>query len=325
MRSQRDLAKVELDSSRQNLRQTEAQLKQAREKLAKTELRAPISGRVTAVTIKVGETAVPSVTSIAGSDLLVIADTSNLYAEVNVNETDVARVECRAGSAHRSGGISRRILDRHRRNGGRVAACRCTGQSKSYPVKIRLQPSADAAVPHRHELPCRDRHARHRRPSPVVAVPVQALQYEETHAAATRPHAPACSSMNDGKVSKREVETGIADDTYIEITKGVEAGAQIVIGPARELRFLRDGDRVKQMPDIACRRRVTAATVIELRASASATSWATRSIRRSTRIDLTIARNEFVALTGASGSGKSTMMNVARLPRYADQRPLHAR
>ena len=45
-----------------------------------------------AVKIKIGETAVPSATSIAGSDLLVIADTTNLYAEVNVNETDVARV-----------------------------------------------------------------------------------------------------------------------------------------------------------------------------------------------------------------------------------------
>ena len=72
--------------------QTEAQLKQMREQLAKTELRAPIDGRVTQLTIKIGETAVPSVTSIAGSDLLIIADTSNLYAEVNVNETDVARV-----------------------------------------------------------------------------------------------------------------------------------------------------------------------------------------------------------------------------------------
>ena len=42
--------------------------------------------------IEVGETAVPSATSIAGSDVLTIADTSNMYAEVNVNETDVALV-----------------------------------------------------------------------------------------------------------------------------------------------------------------------------------------------------------------------------------------
>ncbi|MEY2854961.1 MAG: hypothetical protein RL030_2093, partial [Pseudomonadota bacterium] len=75
MRSQRDLSRVELDSSRQSLLQTEAQLNRAREQLAKTEIRAPIDARVTQLTIKVGETAVPSVTSIAGSDLMIIADT----------------------------------------------------------------------------------------------------------------------------------------------------------------------------------------------------------------------------------------------------------
>ncbi len=90
--SQRDQANVDLSSSQQMALQTEAQLKQANEQLAKTELRAPINGRVTQMIIKIGETAVPSVTSIAGSELLTIADTSNLYAEVNVNETDVARV-----------------------------------------------------------------------------------------------------------------------------------------------------------------------------------------------------------------------------------------
>jgi hypothetical protein len=45
-------------------------------------------------------------------------------------------------------------------------------------------------------------------------------------------------------VSKRDIETGNADDAYIEILKGVEVGANIVVGPARTLRFLRDGDRV---------------------------------------------------------------------------------
>ncbi|MCA3033718.1 MAG: efflux RND transporter periplasmic adaptor subunit, partial [Rhodocyclaceae bacterium] len=90
--TQRDLAVVELRSSREALKQTEAQLKQAQERLAKTEIRAPVSGKVTAVNIKVGETAVPSATSIAGSSLMVIADTGSLYAEVNIDETDIARI-----------------------------------------------------------------------------------------------------------------------------------------------------------------------------------------------------------------------------------------
>src|SRR5690606_1203099 len=69
VRSQRDQARVELNSSMEMASQTEAQLAQAREQLAKTVLRAPIDGRVTQLVIKLGETAVPSATSIAGSDL----------------------------------------------------------------------------------------------------------------------------------------------------------------------------------------------------------------------------------------------------------------
>jgi HlyD family secretion protein len=90
--AQRELARVELDTSLEMLGQTEAQLKQSRERLAKTEIRAPMAGKVTALYIKAGETAVPSAMSIAGSDLMVVADTANMYAEVNVDESDVARV-----------------------------------------------------------------------------------------------------------------------------------------------------------------------------------------------------------------------------------------
>ncbi len=140
IRTQRDQSKVELSSTQQQTLQTSAQLKQMREQLAKTELRAPISGRVTQLTIKIGETAVPSVTSIAGSDLLTIADTSNMYAEVNVNETDVARVQpgqkaqiVPAAFANQSWTGTVETVAVSPRN--------VAGQGKSYPVKIRLDPS----------------------------------------------------------------------------------------------------------------------------------------------------------------------------------------
>jgi len=46
---------------------------------------------------------------------------------------------------------------------------------------------------------------------------------------------------------RRHVETDIADDSFIAITKGVKDGEQIVIGPGRVLRFLNDGERVRPM------------------------------------------------------------------------------
>jgi HlyD family secretion protein len=89
---QLDLARVELRASRESLEQASALLSQSRERLAKTEVRAPIDGTVTAVPIKVGETAVASATGIAGSSLMTIADVGSIMAEVNVDEADIARV-----------------------------------------------------------------------------------------------------------------------------------------------------------------------------------------------------------------------------------------
>ncbi|MEO7936370.1 MAG: efflux RND transporter periplasmic adaptor subunit, partial [Dokdonella sp.] len=87
-----ELAGIDLRTSREGLLQAEAMLNQSRERLAKTEIRAPISGTVVALEIKVGETAVSSATGIAGSSLMTIANTDSLMTEINVDEADIARI-----------------------------------------------------------------------------------------------------------------------------------------------------------------------------------------------------------------------------------------
>lgn len=246
VRAQRDQSRVELNSSQQQSLQTEAQLKQAREQLAKTELRSPINGRVTQLTIKEGETAVPSATSIAGSDLLTIADTSNLYAEVNVNETDVARVvpgqQARIVPAAFPDKAWTGVVETVA-----VSPRQVQGQGKTYLVKIRLNPADDmqfhTGMSCRAEISTRASDA-----TPVVAVPVQAVRYEE----ADERDQPAKASvfvMQDGRARQRSVETDIADDAFIAIRRGLDAGARVVIGPARQLRFLREGDRIAELDE----------------------------------------------------------------------------
>jgi HlyD family secretion protein len=245
IRGQNDQAQVELSSSRQMELQTAAQLKQAREQLAKTDLRAPISGRVTQLTIKTGETAVPSVTSIAGSELMTIADTSNIYAEVNVNETDVARVV----PGQRARIVPAAFPDSSWSGTVETVAVSprtIQGQGKSYPVKIRLDPSEElkfhTGMSCRAEIETRASDAK-----AASSVPVQAVRYEE----AENRDEPAKASVfvvEEGRARQRMVDTGIADDAWIAIAKGVEPGAKIVVGPARVLRFLRDGDRVEPLP-----------------------------------------------------------------------------
>ncbi|MBW8832357.1 MAG: hypothetical protein JF606_23725 [Burkholderiales bacterium] len=81
-------------------------------------------------------------------------------------------------------------------------------------------------------------------------VPVQAIVYEE----AQRPGDAASAAVfvsNHGRASRRPVETGIADDTHIEIARGIIDGEAVIFGPARALRHLRDGMPVLAVPSSA--------------------------------------------------------------------------
>ena len=244
--SQRDLAEVQLKSSREELKQTEARLAQSRDRLAKTEIRSPLAGKVTAIFIKAGETAVPSVTSIAGSQLMQVADTTSVYAEINIDETDIARVVVGAKAKIVPAAFPDKSLD------GAVDQVaiwpRQTqgGQNKSYPVKVRLDPSNDFAF--HPGMSCRaEVFTRTASGEKSLAVPVQAVKYEEAEKKEDKPKS-SVFVVEGNKVVKRSVETGGADDAYIEITKGLKTDEEIVVGPAKTLNFLRDGERVAATP-----------------------------------------------------------------------------
>lgn len=239
--TQRDLALVELNTSRQMLRQTQAQLNEAREQLAKTAIRSPIGGKVTAIFIETGETAVPSAMSIAGSDLMTVADTASLYAEVNVDETDVARI----GVGQQAKIVPAAFPDKSWTGTVEQVAIsprQNAGQAKNYPVKIRL--TATDEMQFHPGMSCRaEISTRRDNASKVVAVPVQAVKYEPSEDKEAKSKA-SVFVVVDGKAKQRVVETDSADDMYIEITRGLKEGETIVTGPAKTLRFLRDGEAV---------------------------------------------------------------------------------
>jgi HlyD family secretion protein len=238
-----DLAKVELRASRETLEQASALLSQAREHLAKTEVRAPIDGTVTAVPIKIGETAVASATGIAGSSLMTIADVGSIMAEVNVDEADIARV----GVGQQAKVFPAAFPDQPVT--GRVESVAMAPktvlgaqtQGRSYVVKLRLD---DAKLALRSGMTCRveivvgNGAAR-------AAVPIQAVLSEEIPGAKDKvKNTSYVFVVQDGKVKKTTVELGLSDDANQEVTKGVAAGQTIAVGPARLLRELHDGDAV---------------------------------------------------------------------------------
>jgi len=241
--TQKDMADVELRASREEYKQTEARLAQARERLAKTETRSPISGKVTAIFIEVGETAIPSATgsSIAGSTLMQVADTTSVYAEINIDETDVARVKVGADAKI----VPAAFPDKSMLGKVEHVAIwpkQTSGQSKIYTAKIRL--TVEPGVTFHPGMSCRAEVLTNQAGDErAVAVPVQAVKYEESDKKSEKSKT-SVFVFKDGRVSKRVVETGTADDNYIAVTKGLQQEERIVVGPTKTLNFLRDGERV---------------------------------------------------------------------------------
>jgi HlyD family secretion protein len=244
---QLDLAKVELRASRASLEQASALLSQSREHLAKTEVRAPIDGTVTAVPIKIGETAVASATGIAGSSLMTIADVGSIMAEVNVDEADIARVAVGQQAKVFPAAYPDQPLTGKVESVAMAPKSALPGaqsQGRNYVVKLHLE---DPKLALRSGMTCRVEivvGGSAARP----AVPIQAVMSEEIAAKDKDKDQVRNASyvfvIQDGKAKKTSVELGLSDDANQEVTKGLAAGQTIAVGPARVLRELRDGDQV---------------------------------------------------------------------------------
>ncbi len=242
--SLRNLAEVDLRTSREQLSQALAQLSQAQEHLAKTEIRSPLNGRVTAIYVKVGQTAVPSFSGIAGSTLADVADTTSIDAEINVDETDIARVRVGAEARVVPAAFPDKVL-MGKVDQVAIAPRQQGGQNKSYPVRIRL--TNTVGVIFHPGMSCRAEVLTGLADdAKVLAVPVQALRYEDNPDKSSSAEKSVASVFvyDAGRAKKRAVTTGTADDSYIAVTSGVKAGEQVVIGPAKMLLFLLDGEKL---------------------------------------------------------------------------------
>lgn len=238
-KNQLELARIELKSSEESLKRSEAILADARETLQKTEVVAPIDGTVVGVTIKAGETAVPSTQAFAGAQLMTIADTSAIEARLKVDEGDIAKVAVgqkvdvypAAFPDVAVPGVVRQV----------ALAPILENQGRAYEVIAELTPPEGLAMRSgmsaRADLFLGDG-------ASTLAVPVEAVIESEPEPRKTAHHV---WRIVDGKVSKVEVQVGDADDRWQAITAGLSEGDRVVSGPGRALRQLMEGGSVKEI------------------------------------------------------------------------------
>lgn len=241
---QLDLARIDLKSSRERLLQTKAQLKQASDFLRKTQIKSPITGVVTSLDIKVGETAIASSTNIPGSSLMTIANPASIYTEVLVDEADIANIAVGQKAeivAIAYGDDPMQGVVKFIANTAKVAQGR---QGLSFTVKINITEPGKVTL--RPGMSCRAE-IYTASGKAVPTVPIQAILVEEDRTEDRTDHYVFINEA--GLARKKLVEVGISDDEFQEIVSGVEVGTEIITGPDSELRHLKDGDTIDVKED----------------------------------------------------------------------------
>ena len=242
-RNQLELARVELKSSEEALRRADAVLKEAREQMAKTDILAPISGTVVALPIKVGETAIPSTMALAGAQLMKIADTAAIQAEHKVDEADIANIVVGQLADVYAAAYPDRAIK------GRVdqiaLAPTIEAQGRAYKVTVLLDAPADmqlrSGMSARTDIFLNDG-------GKQLAVPVEAVVSESGDDEKLARHV---WLMRDERAVKVAIETGISDDSWDSVTKGLKAGDRVITGPAKTLRLLKAGDRLSELKEVS--------------------------------------------------------------------------
>jgi len=267
---QKKQLEAQLASAQRRIAQTQALLRRSSDVLDKYASVSPIDGVVTNLPVRVGETVVPGVTNLVGSNLMTIADTSVITAEVKVDETDIVSVQLGQVADVTVDAVPNKTFRGKVIEIGNTAIVRSTGvaasasttssqEAKDFKVVIALDNPPDELRP---GLSCTAKITTATRPH-TLTIPIQALTVRQKGDLEPQPKdgkaAPAPNPndktrkeelqgvfvVSNGKADFRKVDTGITGATDIEVTNGLKEGDEIITGSYKVIRTLRNEAKVK--------------------------------------------------------------------------------
>lgn len=253
-----DRARASLDSARANvsaieqrIQQARANLAAARDTLSKTTMTAPMSGIITALPVEEGEVAVIGTMNNPGTKLLTIADMSVVEAVMEVDETDIPNVRVGQRATVTIDAYPNKTFEG---TVTEVGSSPMTGTSVSgsaeavnFEVKIQLANPPEGVRP---GFSASADIITGTRPK-ALAIPIQALVVREKPGAAAgkAQEEEGVYVHKDGKAVFTAVTTGLSGDSNIEVVKGLTEGQQIITGPFRALRDIKDDSKVREQKE----------------------------------------------------------------------------
>src|SRR5262245_40009174 len=266
----------ESQTGEQRIKQEQATLDSTRHDLTQVNISSPMDGIVTRRNIEVGETAVVGTMNNAGSQLLTIADMSQLEAEVEVDETDIPTVALGQQARVTIDAVPNRTFRGHITEIGNspIQASNNTSSTGRQSTNFKVVVTLDEPVPDvRPGFTCSAEIVTATRKN-VVSVPIQALTVREmlfdaqgnmvrdTTTRRRRNLEPTVDAsepppgherketegvflINEGHAVFTPVKVGIAGERYFEVVSGIKAGDRVITGPFASVRGLADGEQVK--------------------------------------------------------------------------------
>jgi HlyD family secretion protein len=276
-----NMAKAALEASQFDAQRAEGGLRQINDALSKTVIFSPVDGTISSLSSRVGERVVGTV-QFAGTEVMRIANLNAMEARVNVNENDIVNVKVGDGARVNVDAYPDRVIRGVVREIASTALTRNLGSQEevtNFEVKISIP---DPPVPLRPGMST-TADIETATVQNAVVVPIQAVTVRTSDSQLSpeeREKKTAQAQARDGggnsadvtnqtqqkqkereqreklqrvvfvkngdKVRMQKVETGIADNTYIEIKTGIKSGEEVVSGSYTAIaRKLKDGMKVQ--------------------------------------------------------------------------------
>ena len=246
LRADLKASKETVTGSGYNVKSAEASLKEAKENLSKTSIYAPVSGVLSALNIEKGERVVGTL-QMAGTQMMTIADFTNMEVRVDVSENDILRVEKGDTAIIEIDAYSDRtfkgIVKQVAKSAKQDALSAATDQITNFEVEIRLLHNSYKDLLKTHRFPFRPGMSanvdiRTHTITGVLAVPIQSVtaravpdSLKKNIHSKEEELREVVFITNNNKVLSRDVTTGIQDESYIQVTSGLQEGEEIVTAP----------------------------------------------------------------------------------------------
>ena len=261
-----EVAKANVKSAYYNVQSAQSAVKQSRDNLSRTSIFAPRDGTISKLSVELGERVVGTA-QMAGTEIVRVANLNNMEVEVDVNETDIVKVNVGDSTIIEVDAYLKREFK------GVVTEIANTAENTlsvdqvtNFKVKVRILPESykgltidkpDNFSPFRPGMTATVDIITNKKEN-IIGVPISSIVIKtdtssikskkivkETISSKTEKF--ECVFVKIGDVAKlRVITTGIQDDSNIEITSGLNEDDEVITGPYNTVtKILKSGDKVE--------------------------------------------------------------------------------